>query len=312
MTLVIEIASPLFDAPRHHRIDAFPAFVGRAFDNDVILPDPYVSARHLKIEQDGGSWRVHDTGGENGLRHQKKTVQGGAVTVASGDSLRIGHTVLRFYAPGHAVAPTQPLENVAPTLLWLTRPRQAGLGVAAGLFAVILWAFLNIWTDQPATVSGIAGVAALGTIVVWATLWSAAGRLLHRRPAFSGHAALIGLYLAVNAFTWVAETYADFLFGAGVSAAFGYITSGAILFALVFGSLGLATWMTRRRRTWAAVLVALGLTLGGALLKEVDARAFSQTPPYSPVLKPRLAWLAPASSPDAFVDAGATLFSEKK
>lgn len=314
MTLMLEISSPLFDgASRYRRIASFPATVGRAFDNDVVLSDPYVSARHLSIEPDGNGWSVRETGNENGLSLHGHNVTGGRVLVTSGDTVRIGHTELRFYAPDHAVGAAQRLETTSPMLLWLAQPRSAGVCIAGALAATILWAYLNVWTDQPGAVLSGAGVAAMSLIVVWAAFWSAAGRLLHRKPAFLGHAALISLYLVTNAIGWGGETYAEFLLDGYAGAIVGYMLNAALLFALVYGGLGLATWMTRKRQTVAALLFAVGVTAGGAAMEEIGSRSFAQTPPYSATLKPYLTWAARATTPDAFVDkSAASLFNDKK
>lgn len=314
MTLMLEISSPLFDgASRYRRIEKFPAAVGRAFDNDVILSDPYISAHHLVIEPEGAGWSVREAGGENGLNLHNHTVKNGRVSVISGDTLRIGHTELRFYAPSHAVAPALRLETAASPLLWLAQPGIAISCAATALVMTVLWAYLNVWTDKPAAVLAGAGIAALGIIIVWAGFWSAAGRLFHRKPAFLGHAALIGLYLAANAIGWCGETYAEFLLGGIAAAVFGYTLNAALLFALVYGGLGLATWMTRKRQAIAALLFALGVTAGGAAMEEIGSRNFAQAPTYSATLKPYLTWAAHTTSADAFIDKGArALFNDKK
>ncbi|MGC8833586.1 MAG: FHA domain-containing protein [Armatimonadota bacterium] len=40
--------------------------LGRRSDNDVVIPDPYVSGRHAEVIFDGGSWYIKDKGSTNG------------------------------------------------------------------------------------------------------------------------------------------------------------------------------------------------------------------------------------------------------
>jgi DNA-binding NtrC family response regulator len=62
--------------------------VGKAEGNDVTLDDPFVSARHLRLERRGGAWHVRDLGSTNG------TFAGGArvadAELPPGQALRLG------------------------------------------------------------------------------------------------------------------------------------------------------------------------------------------------------------------------------
>src|SRR5215471_15756453 len=70
--------------------------VGRGYDNDVVVDDPFVAARHLRIARDeSGALVAHDLGSANGLfvgpdrrRHER-------VAIDPSQPLRIGRTLLR-------------------------------------------------------------------------------------------------------------------------------------------------------------------------------------------------------------------------
>ncbi len=47
-------------------LDAGTISIGKAPSNDVVLDDPFVSSRHLRLERRGGGWRVRDLGSTNG------------------------------------------------------------------------------------------------------------------------------------------------------------------------------------------------------------------------------------------------------
>ncbi len=40
--------------------------LGASEENDIVLPDPYVSARHARIRWDGFTWWIEDLGSRNG------------------------------------------------------------------------------------------------------------------------------------------------------------------------------------------------------------------------------------------------------
>lgn len=49
-----------------HPLHAGTNTLGRRSDNDVVIPDPYVSGRHAEVIFDGGSWYIKDKGSTNG------------------------------------------------------------------------------------------------------------------------------------------------------------------------------------------------------------------------------------------------------
>ncbi|MCS7283696.1 MAG: FHA domain-containing protein [Anaerolineae bacterium] len=69
-----------------------PAFtLGRHADNDIILPMPYVSGHHGRLEQRGPNWFYTDLGSTNGTFHNgRKLPPHQAVSLQDGDILRIG------------------------------------------------------------------------------------------------------------------------------------------------------------------------------------------------------------------------------
>jgi len=109
--------------------DAFT--IGRAGDNDMVLPDPRVSAHHLVLKRSqSGNFIINDLGATNPTR-----VNGQAATLAElsdGDTLLIGDTYARYEAPEN---------NSAATHRPLTRPTRHPSDPAAaqtGCFALLL------------------------------------------------------------------------------------------------------------------------------------------------------------------------------
>jgi FHA domain-containing protein len=73
-----------------------PVTLGRAGDCQVVLADPTVSKHHAELRRDGADVVVVDLGSTNGTK-----VNGTGIrerTLADGDEIRIGATVLRFEA----------------------------------------------------------------------------------------------------------------------------------------------------------------------------------------------------------------------
>lgn len=89
--------------------------VGRAQDNDVVLPDPRVSAVHALLERLGPHWSVRDLGSRNG------TVVNGQRLLAErvlqpGDEIHVGGSRLVFRAPQARASGTTDGTTAAPRL----------------------------------------------------------------------------------------------------------------------------------------------------------------------------------------------------
>jgi hypothetical protein len=65
-----------------------PVRVGRAADNDLVLPDPEVSRHHARLEPEGEGWRAIDLGSTNGTWVNGVRLNAGTIT--SGDEVAFG------------------------------------------------------------------------------------------------------------------------------------------------------------------------------------------------------------------------------
>jgi hypothetical protein len=75
--------------------------VGRALDNDIVIPDDRVSRHHLEFQKFGDIWRVRDLGSGNGTELNGQPVQ--TADARAGDVIRVGSTMLRVSAQGVGV-----------------------------------------------------------------------------------------------------------------------------------------------------------------------------------------------------------------
>jgi DNA-binding NtrC family response regulator len=88
--------------------------VGTASENDVVLGDRAVSARHCRVEAGREGWQVRDLGSRNGT-----FVDGVRVSLAridAGSTLRIGRTDLRLVARGGGAVPDDGLVASSPQM----------------------------------------------------------------------------------------------------------------------------------------------------------------------------------------------------
>jgi adenylate cyclase len=68
--------------------------IGRDPENDIRLSDRSVSKRHALVRLVGGQYVIEDLGSLNGIFINGERVK--KAMLRSGDTLRLGHTILRF------------------------------------------------------------------------------------------------------------------------------------------------------------------------------------------------------------------------
>ena len=78
--------------------------VGRGYDNDVVIDDPYVAARHLRVFRDEeGQLVAEDLGSVNGLYLDRDSRRRARILIDPERPLRVGYTLVRVRGPGYAM-----------------------------------------------------------------------------------------------------------------------------------------------------------------------------------------------------------------
>jgi hypothetical protein len=192
--------------------------VGRGYDNDVMVDDPYVAARHLRIVRDeSGALIAEDLGSANGLVASEDRRRLARVPLDGKRSIQIGRTRLRVREVDYPVAPEL-----------VSRPRIRIWPLALGLAGALLGAeFLTSWLGQ--TAEQKAGDY-LGPLLIlclalaaWTTIWAVMSRVFSGRARFERHflIAVSGL-LALTLFSELAS-FGAFAFSQRALVAYQYI-----------------------------------------------------------------------------------------
>jgi len=283
-----------------HRIpiSGFPVTVGRAYDNDVILDDPYVAAHHLRIDLEAdGSLRAVDLGSRNGLYagSSRKAVK--EARLDPNVRMQIGHTRLRVRAKSFEVAAERPQIHWP----WLLDYRVL-IAATVALVALELVEGYAAEHERFDTVKLVfPPLMFVAGGFVWAGLWALFGKILTGRANFIGHAsiALVGL-LAIEAAD-VLGGYLAFALSMSAMEPAAVIVTGLILATMLYAHLCLVSRYAPRYLAAAAGGVAT-LVLGSAwafvyLQQSNDLGAM----PYLTQLKAPVFRLAPAKSPEDFL-----------
>lgn len=177
----IELLARNGDVLQRHRIEAMPVRIGRAYDNDVLLDDPYVAAHHATIVQEDGQLIIHAEASHNGIVSNRQRL---ASLALDGDTaIRLGHTRLRVRAADHPVAAEMLDSTNHHWEGW--PPAFAGLGLM--VLVALLSNFFSTTTEVELTGLITASTGIVSMLLVWSGLWSLANRLFGTSPRFGRH-----------------------------------------------------------------------------------------------------------------------------
>jgi len=285
--------------------------IGRAYDNDVIVDDPYVSERHVRIDVDAdGAVVAHDLASRNGLfvvglgradRAERADLGAGAV-------VRIGESMLRVRRTTDRVPPARPLVPGPWPLARLERP-----GVAALMLLVLPLDFAFERTFQTYTEWKLAPalswdlVTSAAVVLAWAGGWALVTRITRQEWRLPTHAAIFLAASAVMRVLMTATSYGRFL---TESPALEWVVAGAWVLLVTWMlrmHVAVATTLDAGRRT--AVAFAFAAIVVGVMpvTRHWGDDEFSTALDYANELEPvPVAWL-PTESPEAFFDEAETL-----
>lgn len=162
-------------------VHGWPVTLGRSLDNQVVLDDDHVAARHARLEL-GERGQVTLVVGDtaNGVVADGRRHAAGAQVPlpAAGATLVLGQTRLRLRLRGEVLAPEKPLPAAAASPWLLALPllvlALAELGVSLDPGAD-LTAWLPVLVGLPAAVG------------LWCGLWALLSKVFQHRFDFAGH-----------------------------------------------------------------------------------------------------------------------------
>lgn len=121
MAIVLELLSRKNIPIKHFKFDQDYVCVGRDFNNDLRLDDPYVCPSHMlvAIDPESGQLMVNDCQSINGIKINNKFVN--QANLNSNDIIKIGRTRLRIIDTKAPLPSAMPLSELEENLNWLNK-----------------------------------------------------------------------------------------------------------------------------------------------------------------------------------------------
>lgn len=292
----VEVLSRHREVAARFRVASEEARIGRGYDNDVIVDDPYVAARHVRVfRDDAGRLVAEDAGSANGMFLDRRDGRHSRVVLDPERPIRIGHTWLRIRETSYAV----PGERAARgnTQTW-------PIAIAAGLGLLILGVeALFIWltqTAEPAASTYLTPLLVVAVVVlVWVSVWALLSRIFSGRARFLQNLliALSGI-LAISLYREFAQ-FSAFALASPAAVNYEYVMQWSILAAVCFFHLR-ETGRSRLVLKGALVVALFGLAIAvQTVLRSEAVSASGRQSTFSRLMPPMLR-LAPVRDENAF------------
>ena len=273
--IVVEVLDRRGRVRERVRLSRLPAFVGRAYTNEVVLEDRFVSPRHAAISvTDAGAMTLEDLGSLNGVK------------ALGEDRFRIGETVLRLVDADAPVVPAEPLPADEGGLVHALREPRPALGlVLASLLVFTLDAYLGAYYDTGAMPVASQALLGLGAIALWSGIWAFVNRLLTHRFDYLRHFSCACLAAVSYVFVESISEHAEFILSSErIGVGLGVLGGAATTYFLLAAHLSVIPASTRgRRRLWAASGTALLLGLASLLSYEGPEDFTAEIPIRAPI-----------------------------
>lgn len=275
--LIVEILDEEGAVKQRHVLRVLPASLGRAYHNDVILDDPWVSPVHAHLTLDGdGGVLLEDAGSRNGVFRLPFGGRVEQTALTSDDCFRIGHTILRLRSAEHPVADAlhdhashdAVSEPVGSNLLLKL------LVPAVSLLLFALYGYLGNY--EKITVRAIAGPLFFSGAIItgWAGAWALVSRIVAGRFAFGSHLAVACIGFLLATYEDVLEEYFSFSFALPrVAEGVGAVSTAVVIGWVLYRHLSLCSQRPHRLRLALSAGAVASAFVGAVLFMDYAGRS---------------------------------------
>ncbi|MFT5445643.1 MAG: hypothetical protein ACI9DC_000804 [Gammaproteobacteria bacterium] len=187
--------------------------VGRAFDNDLVLGDPYVDPHQLRFFRNDDHWYVESPERTNPVLVNGVAQLVNPVSIRAGDRLSVGRTQLWVISESEAVEPTRKLLLSS----WLHKDRQGVVLPALALLAVVLFDagsdYLLSAIDLDWKPYAYGALISALVFLAWASAWAVLGRVLQHQHYFGAQLLVTVLVAAIGSVWLHVPEYLEFATG---------------------------------------------------------------------------------------------------
>ncbi|GAA0851826.1 FHA domain-containing protein [Aliiglaciecola litoralis] len=312
MAIVVEMLSKDGKVLQHYFIPKEQVSIGRAYDNDIRIDDPYVSPHHanFSITEDNNDIAICDLESLNGVKiNGKKSAD---CALSYDDVITLGRTRLRIFKPCQQVPPTIVLSELEENLSWLGYRRVCFILLSV-FFGLVGIKYLN---NNPGQFEASVLVEAFMRYAVVVSIWPFAFALLSKLAKKDSHIisqfSLLWLFLISIELLDYVQAFLLFNLDA-ISAVNGVmlLNKSLLFFALFWFTLFLAFHQSRRARNSIAATGTVLVSLYVLFPILFGANDFSPNPKYTSTMMAPAFRVVPTVEAHTFVQDSTDKMVEK-
>ncbi|MGS2721220.1 FHA domain-containing protein [Paraglaciecola aestuariivivens] len=311
MAIVLELLSRKNIPIKHYKFEQDYVCVGRDFNNDLRLDDPYVCPSHMlvAIDPESGQLIVNDCQSTNGIKVNNKFVR--QATLNSHDIIKIGRTRLRIIDTKVALPDAIPLSELEEKLSWLNHSFLA-VTLACCCLAMLLYSrYLDSIETFNLAKALPAELGKLAVFCLWPLIFAILAKIVKKESHIVSQFSLTWLVILFANGIIFLQKFTVFNLHPGAWLAWvELIVLTLIVGGFIWLSLFIAFHQTTRRRNIIAsvmtsVLIAPIYVLG--FLTEAD---FKARPTYNGIMLPPAYNLSSPIESHRFIARSNTLFTQ--
>ncbi|WP_339723306.1 FHA domain-containing protein [uncultured Paraglaciecola sp.] len=311
MAIVLELLSRKNIPLKHYKFEQDYVCVGRDFNNDLRLDDPYVCPSHMlvAIDPESGKLIVNDCQSTNGIKVNNKFVR--QATLNSHDVIKIGRTRLRIIDTKVPLAEAIPLSELEENLNWLNQSFLAICLSFVCLSFLLLSKYLGSVQEFNLIKALPSELGQLAVFCIWPLCFAVLAKVVKKEShVVSQFNLTLLVVLLANALILLQKIA---IFNIHPGAWFTWLE--LIIFALVVGSfiwlsLFIAFHQTNRRRNIIASAMTFIILAPIYALGFLNTEEFNSRPSYNPVLLPPKYNITSAVATDTFISNANDLFNQ--
>jgi len=289
----------------------FPVTIGRGYDNDVIVSDPYVAEKQLVVTGEGDTWQIENLDTFNDILLNNVVPKKLSFEIHSGDQVVIGETRLRIVSSTHHVAATKKLIREKE---YLTDAQQIIIAWTSVVLALVCFSLIE-FLDTSRDISWIKILArALPFVAIpiaWTTLWASIGRTLTLIPNVHKHLLISTIIAVAGRCSLILGEYVVYMLNSKfVGKIFFYLIAGLLAVVLLNTNLKLATTFSETQRIGIANAMVWGTVILFEFFMIAQRPEFQNRTNFNATIKPPYVKILPGTSVDEFFADTNTLFEK--
>ncbi|MEP2650838.1 MAG: FHA domain-containing protein [Paraglaciecola sp.] len=287
MAIVLELLSRKNIPLKHFKFEQDYVNVGRDFNNDLRLDDPYVCPSHMLVAMDpeSGLLMVNDCKSANGIKVNNKFVTQAKLNPQ--DIIKVGRTRLRIIDTKAPLAEAIPLSELEENLSWLNRvPLAVALSMMCLGLMLVLQFFssvneFNILKALPTELSELAAFC------IWPLCFAVLAKVVKKESHLTSQVNLtLLMFLFVNVLLLSKNIVIFNIHPGGWFAWLELLLLAVLTGGFIWLTLFIGFHQTNRRRNIISFLMTATITTPIYVLGFLNSGDFNPRPMYDPILLP--------------------------